>query len=54
MSRLGFLVSDGHFENGVNSIAASCLLNGLEPEGIFTHFAASDSDDLADKAYTCQ
>ncbi len=52
MSRLGFLVRDGHFETGVESIALSCRLPGLEPEGIFTHFSAADEDGPADEAYT--
>ena len=38
MSRLGFLVRDGHFDGGVEAIAASCALPHLEAEGIFTHF----------------
>ena len=42
MSRLGFLVREGHFDTGVESIAAACALPGLEAEGIFTHFAVSD------------
>ena len=52
MSRLGFLVRDGHFDGGVEAIAASCALPGLEAEGIFTHFAVSDEDDADDEAYT--
>ncbi len=52
MSRLGFLVRDGHFEGGVEAIARSCALPGLNAEGIFTHFAASDDDDPADADYT--
>lgn len=52
MSRLGFLVRDGHFDGGVEAIAASCALPGLEAEGIFTHFAVSDEDDEASGRYT--
>ena len=52
MSRLGFLVRGGHFDGGVEAIAASCALPGLEAEGIFTHFAVSDEDDADDEAYT--
>ena len=52
MSRLGFLVRDGHFDTGVESIAESCALPGLEAEGIFTHFAVSDEDDVDSEAYT--
>ena len=52
MSRLGFLVRDGHFTAGVEAIAESCALPGLEAEGIFTHFAVSDEDDADSEAYT--
>lgn len=52
MSRLGFLVRGGHFDGGVEAIAASCALPGLEAEGIFTHFAVSDEDDGDSEAYT--
>ena len=52
MSRLGFLVRDEHFDGGVEAIAASCALPGLEAEGIFTHFAVSDEDDADSEAYT--
>lgn len=52
MSRLGFLVRGDHFEGGVEAIARSCELPHLEPEGIFTHFAASDEDDEGSEAYT--
>ena len=34
MSRLGFLVRGEHFETGVEAIAESCALPGLDPEGI--------------------
>ncbi len=52
MSRLGFLVRGGHFDGGVEAIAASCRLPGLEAEGIYTHFAVSDEDDADSEAYT--
>ena len=52
MSRLGFLVRGAHFTGGVEAIAASCDLPGLEAEGIFTHFAAADEDDGDSEAYT--
>lgn len=52
MSRLGFLVRGGHFAGGVTSIAKACGLPGLEAEGIFTHFSASDEDDEASYVYT--
>ena len=52
MSRLGFLVRGEHFEGGVNAIAESCALPGLDAEGIFTHFAVSDMDGAEYEAYT--
>ena len=52
MSRLGFLVRDGHFEGGVEAILRSCALPHLEAEGIFTHFATADEDDEPSEAYT--
>lgn len=52
MSRLGFLVRGRHFDGGVEAIAASCALPGLEAEGIFTHFAVSDEDKEESEAYT--
>ena len=52
MSRLGFLVRGEHFEGGVDAIAASCALPGLDAEGIFTHFAVSDMDGEDCEAYT--
>ena len=52
MSRLGFLVRGEHFETGVEAIAESCALPGLDPEGIFTHFAVSDMDGAEYEDYT--
>ena len=52
MSRLGFLVRNDHFEGGVEAIAHSCGLPGLEAEGIFTHFSVSDEDEEPCEAYT--
>ena len=52
MSRLGFLVRDGHFHDGIQAIAKACKLPGLDPEGIFTHFATADADDPDSVAYT--
>lgn len=52
MSRLGFLVRGRHFDGGVEAIAASCALPGLEAEGIFTHFSVSDEDEQESEAYT--
>lgn len=52
MSRLGFLIRGRHFESGVEAIARSCALPGLEAEGIYTHFAVSDEPDGDSVAYT--
>lgn len=52
MSRLGFLCSGGHFDEGVDNIIESCRLPGLEHEGIFTHFAVSDEPGEDCEAYT--
>lgn len=52
MSRLGFLVRDGHFAGGVEAIACSCSLPHLEAEGIFTHFSVADEDGEASEGYT--
>lgn len=46
MARLGFAPND------VQSAACACALPGLLAEGIFTHFAAADSEAPQDKAYT--
>lgn len=52
MSRLGFLCSGGHFDEGVDNIIESCRLPGLEHEGIFTHFAVSDEPGEDCEEYT--
>ena len=52
MSRLGFLIAGKFFEEGVGHIIYSCNLPGLEPEGVFTHFAVSDEDGEDNGAYT--
>lgn len=52
MSRLGFLCDGSFIDNGVNGIAESCSYPGLEPEGIFTHFAVSDEPGEECEAYT--
>ena len=54
MSRLGFLVRDGHFSGGADAIAAACALPHLEAEGIFTHFAVSDEDGADSREYTAR
>ena len=52
MSRLGYLVSGGHFGTGTADICAACGLPGLRAEGIFTHFAVADEPDGGSRAYT--
>lgn len=52
MSRLGFLIAGGHFDEGVDNIIRSCTLPGLEPEGVYTHFAVSDEPDADSEKYT--
>ncbi len=52
MSRLGFLVEGEHFNTGVEGIAESISMPGLDAEGIFTHFAVSDEPGEECKAYT--
>ena len=52
MSRLGYLVSGGHFGTGTADICAACGLPGLRAEGIFTHFAVADEPDADSAAYT--
>lgn len=52
MSRLGYLCSNGLFEEGVENIINSCKLDNLEFEGIYTHFAVSDELDEVSRAYT--
>lgn len=52
MSRLGFLIAGEHFDEGVDNVVRSCTLPGLEPEGIYTHFAVSDEPDADSEAYT--
>ncbi len=46
MSRLGFVYHDDIEDAAaVDEIAAACRMNGLYPEGIFTHFASADEED---------
>ena len=52
MSRLGYLVSGGHFDTGTADICRACALPGLYAEGIFTHFAVADEPDADSAAYT--
>lgn len=49
MSRLGFYYQDiNRDEPAVAEVAAVCRLPGLEPEGIFTHFAVADEGENGD------
>ena len=52
MSRLGFLCAGDYFEEGVDNVIRSCRLPGLNPEGVYTHFAVSDEPDEDSEAYT--
>ena len=52
MSRLGFLCAGERFEAGVENIVRACRLPGLEPEGVFTHFAVSDEAGEENERYT--
>ena len=52
MSRLGFLCDGSLSEDGVEHIARSCMLPGLKPEGIYTHFSVADEPGEDNAAYT--
>ncbi len=52
MSRLGFLCDGDYFEKGAANIAAAVSKPCLEPEGIYTHFAASDEDNDYGREFT--
>ena len=52
MSRLGVLCAGERFDAGVDNIIRACGLPGLEPEGVFTHFAVSDEPGEDNEAYT--
>ncbi len=52
MSRLGYLCDGDLFSTGVEGICDACSLEGLEAEGIFTHFAVSDEFGDAADSYT--
>ncbi len=52
MSRLGFPCGEDGFERSLDAICRVCALPGLEVEGVFTHFAVSDEDSEAGRAYT--
>lgn len=49
MSRLGFYFQDiNRDEAAIAEVKAACTLPGLEPEGIFSHFAISDEGRAGD------
>lgn len=48
MGRIGYEPN----ANGIREIQAIAALPGLQLEGVFTHFAVSDSNTPADRAYT--
>ena len=52
MSRLGFLCAGNYFEEGVDNVIRYCRLPGLNPEGVYTHFAVSDEPGEDSEAYT--
>ena len=52
MSRLGFLCAGDYFEEGVDNVIRSCRLPGLNPEGVYTHFAVSDEPGDTCEEYT--
>lgn len=51
MGRIGFSVIDD-FETAISEMEQVCRLPGLRVRGLFTHFAAADSNAPQDKAYT--
>jgi len=52
MSRLGFMCTGSHYREGVEGVVSSCRMKNLDAEGIFTHFAVSDTDGDGDRDYT--
>lgn len=53
MGRIGFCArDDAQTEIAVQEMLQVCKLPGLVPTGIFTHFAAADSTESEDVAYT--
>ena len=51
MSRLGFFAND---PRTVDELRQVCAMEGLAPEGIFTHFSVADALDPADQAFTAK
>lgn len=52
MSRLGFLCSGRHFDEGVQGALRAYRMPHLDVEGIFTHFAVSDEPGAENAAFT--
>lgn len=52
MSRLGFLVSGRHFDEGVRNVISAVNMPHLDPEGVFTHFAVADDQSPECRDYT--
>lgn len=52
MSRIGFLCTGDHAQEGIDGIEQACRLPGLDVEGIFTHFAVSDESGEENETYT--
>lgn len=52
MSRLGYICEGDYFETGVKGICEALNMQGLEAEGIFTHFAVSDEFGPENDEYT--
>ena len=52
MSRLGWLCDGEYFDNATEGIVEVCQMPGLDVEGIFTHFAASDEKSKECEEYT--
>ena len=52
MSRLGFLCTGDDFKRGTAELVQACRLPGLDPEGVFTHFAVSDEEGAENERYT--
>ena len=52
MGRLGFLCAGDMFAAGVEHVTAACACEHLLHEGIYTHFAMSDTEGKEARAYT--
>lgn len=52
MSRLGFPCDEERLTASAEAVRRVCALPGLEPEGIFTHFAVSDEDSPESRDFT--